>query len=54
MNVVMVWAWMLWSSDALEHELYYGLGMAAEQNFSVMVEALRRTRGAVAGCKIHC
>ena len=27
MNVIMVWAWMLWSSDAVEHERYYGLGM---------------------------
>ena len=28
MNVIMVWAWMLWSSDA-EDERYYGLGMDA-------------------------
>ena len=27
MNVIMVWAWMLWSSDAVKHERYYGLGM---------------------------
>ena len=27
MNVVMVWAWMLWSSDAVKHERYYALGM---------------------------
>ena len=27
MNVIMVWAWMLWSSDAVKHEPYYGLGM---------------------------
>ena len=24
MNVTMVWAWMLWSSDAVKHERYYG------------------------------
>ena len=29
MNVIMVWAWMLWSSDAVKHERYYGLGMDA-------------------------
>ena len=29
MNVLMVWAWVLWSSDAVEHERYYGLGMGA-------------------------
>ena len=42
MNVIMLWAWMLWSSneveherwmlwssDAVEHERYYGLGMEA-------------------------
>ena len=26
-NIIMVSAWMLWSSDAVEHERYYGLGM---------------------------
>ena len=25
----MVWAWMLWSLDAVEYEEYYGLGMDA-------------------------
>ena len=29
MNVIMVWAWMLWSPDAVEHERYYGLGVDA-------------------------
>ena len=29
MNVIMLWAWMLWSSDAVEHERYYDLGMDA-------------------------
>ena len=29
MNTIMVWAWMLWSSDAVEHGHYYGLGMDA-------------------------
>ena len=29
MNVLMVWAWVLWSSDAVEHECSYGLGMDA-------------------------
>ena len=29
MNVMMVWARMLWSSYALEHERYHGLGMDA-------------------------
>ena len=26
-NDIMACAWMLWSSDAVEHERYYGLGM---------------------------
>ena len=26
-NTVIVCAWMLWSSDALPHECWYGLGM---------------------------
>ena len=29
MNVSMVWAWILWSSDAVEHERYHGLRMDA-------------------------
>ena len=29
MNIVVVWAWMLWSSDAIEHERSHGLGMDA-------------------------
>ena len=29
MNLIMVWASMLWSSDAVEHERYYGLGVDA-------------------------
>ena len=29
MNVIMVWAWMLWSPDAVKHERYSGLGMDA-------------------------
>ena len=29
MNVIMAWAWMLWSSDAVENERYYGFGMDA-------------------------
>ena len=24
-----IWAWMLWTSDAVEHECYHGLGMDA-------------------------
>ena len=28
-NMLMVWAWMLWSSDAVRHEHAYGLGMDA-------------------------
>ena len=32
MRVILVWAWILWSSDALEHERYYGLGMVALQS----------------------
>ena len=28
-NVIIVWAWMLWPSDAAEHELFPGLGMDA-------------------------
>ena len=27
MNILMVWAWMLWSSDAVKHERCYGLGL---------------------------
>ena len=27
MHVIVVWAWILWSSDAVEHKDYYGLGM---------------------------
>ena len=27
MNVIMVWAWMLWLAYVLVHERYYGLGM---------------------------
>ena len=26
-NVILVWAWMVWSWDALEHERYSSLGM---------------------------
>ena len=29
MDIIMVWAWMLWSSDAVKQERYYGLGMDA-------------------------
>ena len=29
MNVIMVCAWMVWSSDAVKHECYYGLGTDA-------------------------
>ena len=29
MNVIMVWAWMLWLACALVNERYYGLGMDA-------------------------
>ena len=32
MNVIMVWAWMLWSSDAGEHDLFRGLCMAVEHD----------------------
>ena len=32
MNVIMVWAWMLWSPDAVKHDRYYGLGMGALVN----------------------
>ena len=28
-NAIMIWAWMLSSSSALEHERHYGLGMDA-------------------------
>ena len=29
MNIIMVGAWMLWSSDAVEHERYSALDMDA-------------------------
>ena len=29
MNVVMVWAWMLWTSDAVDNERSHGLGVDA-------------------------
>ena len=29
MNVILVWAWMLWPAYAVEHERYYDLGMDA-------------------------
>ena len=29
MNVIMVWAWTLWSLYTVENERYYGLGMDA-------------------------
>ena len=29
MNIIMVGAWMLWSSDAVKHERYYNLGLGA-------------------------
>ena len=29
MDITMVGAWMLWSSDAVKHERYYDLGMDA-------------------------
>ena len=29
MDDIVVWAWMLWSSNAVEHERYYGLDMDA-------------------------
>ena len=29
MNILMVWAWMLWSSDAVKPERYCALGMDA-------------------------
>ena len=38
MSVIMVWAWMLWSAYAVEHERYYGLGMVA------LVSVCSRTR----------
>ena len=28
-NIIMVWPWMLWSSDAVENERSHGLGMDA-------------------------
>ena len=31
-NVIMAWAWMLLSSDALEDERYYGLGIVTEHD----------------------
>ena len=31
MDFTMVWAWMLRTSDALEHGFYYGLGMDAPE-----------------------
>ena len=36
MNVIMVYAWMLWPSDDVEHERYCGLcmdGMDADMRF---------------------
>ena len=38
MNVIMVWAWMLWSPDAVEYERYHGLGMGAP--FDLGMDAL--------------
>ena len=29
MQVIMMWAWMLWSPYAVEHERYYGMGIYA-------------------------
>ena len=29
MNVMIAWAWVLWSPHAVEHEHYCGLGMDA-------------------------
>ena len=29
MNVIRVWAYTFWSSDAVEHEHYHGFGMDA-------------------------
>ena len=29
MNITIVWAWMLWSSDSVEHERHDGFGMDA-------------------------
>ena len=29
MNVILVWAWMLWLAYAVVHERYYDLGMDA-------------------------
>ena len=39
MDVIIVWAWMLWSSDAVEHERHCGLGMDA----SVIAHSQQRT-----------
>ena len=38
MNVIMVWAWMLWLAYAVVNERYYGLGMDALD--SVCMDAL--------------
>ena len=42
MDVIMVWAWMLWSSYALEHGCYYGFGMDALVN--VCMKSLRERK----------
>ena len=48
MNISMVWAWILWSADAVEHEHHFGFGMDAlssdavkhERYFGLGMEAL--------------
>ena len=35
MNLIMVWAWMLWSPDAVKHERYYGVGMDAPSDLGM-------------------
>ena len=41
MNVILVWAWMLWSADAVEHERYYGgprcSGQRMQSNMNVFM-----------------
>ena len=44
MNLIMVWAWMLWSPDAIEHERYYGLGVDAPSDFGMDALVIGRRR----------
>ena len=38
MTILMVWPWMLWSSDAVEHENYYGYsGHWTQSNTNVIM-----------------